>query len=131
MVSAVLGSLFSAARLTESHRGLIFSYVNNRTEVCTVPIYEYQCSKCGEVFEAFQKITDEPLSKCKFCQGKVEKLISQSSFQLKGSGWYLTDYARRSSSGPSDKPKADKTSEKATETKTDSTSTATGSDSKS
>ena len=72
-----------------------------------MPIYEYQCSKCGEVFEAFQKITDEPLSKCKFCQGKVEKLISQSSFQLKGTGWYLTDYAKRSSSGPSEKPKAE------------------------
>jgi putative FmdB family regulatory protein len=96
-----------------------------------VPIYEYQCSKCGEVFEAFQRITDEPLTKCKFCQGKVEKLISQSSFQLKGTGWYLTDYARRSSSGPSEKPKAGSTSEKASETKTDSTSTATGSDSKS
>ena len=99
-----------------------------------MPIYEYQCSKCGEVFEAFQKITDEPLSQCKFCQGKVEKLISQSSFQLKGSGWYLTDYARRNSSGPSDKPKSSSTSEKAAETKTSaetsSASTATGSDSK-
>ena len=83
-----------------------------------MPIYEYQCSKCGEVFEAFQKITDEPLSKCKFCQGKVEKLISQSSFQLKGTGWYLTDYAKRSSNGQSEKPKADASSEKAAETKT-------------
>jgi putative FmdB family regulatory protein len=81
-----------------------------------VPIYEYQCSKCGEVFEAFQKITDEPLTQCKFCQGKVEKLISQSSFQLKGSGWYLTDYSRRNSSGPSEKPKSSSTSEKTTET---------------
>ena len=98
-----------------------------------MPIYEYQCSKCGEVFEAFQRITDEPLTKCKFCQGKVEKLISQSSFQLKGSGWYLTDYARRSSSGSSDKPKPGNTSEKATETKTstDSTSNAASSESKS
>ena len=61
-----------------------------------MPIYEYKCSKCGEVFEAFQKITDSPLAACKFCQGKVEQLISQSSFQLKGSGWYLTDYAKKS-----------------------------------
>jgi putative FmdB family regulatory protein len=61
-----------------------------------VPIYEYQCSKCGEVFEAFQKINDKPLKQCKFCQGKVERLISQTSFRLKGSGWYLTDYARKS-----------------------------------
>jgi len=97
-----------------------------------VPIYEYQCTKCGEVFEAFQKITDEPSSKCKFCQAKVEKLISQSSFQLKGSGWYLTDYARRNSSGPSDKPKSSAATEKAPETKasTESSSTATSTESK-
>jgi putative FmdB family regulatory protein len=60
-----------------------------------VPIYEYRCSKCGETFEAFQKINDQPLTGCKFCQGKVEKLISHSSFQLKGSGWYLSDYAKK------------------------------------
>jgi putative FmdB family regulatory protein len=62
-----------------------------------VPIYEYQCTKCGEIFEAFQKITDKPVTRCRFCDGKVERLISQSSFQLKGSGWYLTDYAKKSS----------------------------------
>jgi putative FmdB family regulatory protein len=74
-----------------------------------VPIYEYQCSKCSEIFEAFQKITDEPLTQCKFCRGKVEKLFSQSSFQLKGSGWYLTDYAKKSScSTATEKPKAEK-----------------------
>jgi putative FmdB family regulatory protein len=97
-----------------------------------VPIYEYQCTKCGEVFEAFQKITDEPLSKCKFCQARVEKLISQSSFQLKGSGWYLTDYARRSSSGATDKPKTNGSSDKPAETKasTESKSTETSSESK-
>ena len=78
-----------------------------------MPIYEYQCTKCGEVFEAFQKITDEPLTECKFCHSKVEKLISHSSFQLKGSGWYLTDYARRSSSSSMDKPKTSESSEKA------------------
>jgi putative FmdB family regulatory protein len=67
-------------------------------EVCAVPIYEYKCSKCNEVFEAFQKISDLPLTECKFCGSKVEQLISQTSFQLKGSGWYLTDYAKKSSS---------------------------------
>ena len=71
-------------------------------EVRAVPIYEYKCARCGEVFEAFQKITDRPLTKCKFCQGKVEQLISHTSFQLKGSGWYLTDYSRKSR--PSDSP---------------------------
>ena len=60
-----------------------------------MPIYEYQCTKCGEVFEAFQKINDKPLAHCKFCNARVERLISQSSFQLKGSGWYLTDYAKK------------------------------------
>ena len=79
-----------------------------------MPIYEYQCSKCSEVFEAFQKITDDPLTECRFCQGQVEKLISQSSFQLKGTGWYLTDYANKSSSNSvSDKPKAEKETTKA------------------
>ncbi len=81
-----------------------------------MPIYEYQCTKCGEVFEAFQKITDEPLTSCKFCNSKVEKLISHSSFQLKGSGWYLTDYARRSSSSAMDKPKSTSESTDKTET---------------
>ena len=79
-----------------------------------MPIYEYQCSKCGEIFEAFQKISDDPLTECKFCQGKVEKLISQSSFQLKGSGWYLTDYAHKTSgSTPADKPKETESTPKA------------------
>ena len=85
-----------------------------------MPIYEYQCTKCGEVFEAFQKITDEPLTQCKFCKSKVEKLISHSSFQLKGSGWYLTDYARRSSSSAMDKPKSTEASDKAETTKSSS-----------
>ena len=83
-----------------------------------MPIYEYQCTKCGEIFEAFQKITDEPLTQCRFCQAKVEKLISHSSFQLKGSGWYLTDYARRSSSSGMDTPKASESSAKSEEKKT-------------
>jgi putative FmdB family regulatory protein len=95
-----------------------------------VPIYEYQCTKCGEIFEAFQKITDEPLSQCKFCHATVEKLISQSSFQLKGSGWYLTDYAHRSTSSPTDKPKSNGSPEKATESTT-STETETKSTEKS
>ena len=63
-----------------------------------MPIYEYRCAKCGEVFEALQKFSDAPLSNCKFCDGTVERLISSSSFQLKGSGWYLTDYAKKSGS---------------------------------
>lgn len=57
-----------------------------------MPIYEYECSACGNVFEAFQKITDDPLETCTVCNGRVQRLISQCSFQLKGSGWYVTDY---------------------------------------
>ncbi|MDR0841963.1 MAG: zinc ribbon domain-containing protein [Acidobacteriota bacterium] len=83
-----------------------------------MPIYEYECSECGKVFEAFQKIDDEPLTQCKFCQGKVEQLISHSNFQLKGSGWYLTDYAKRSSSPADDSPKSE-SSEKSSETKSE------------
>lgn len=57
-----------------------------------MPIYEYKCRKCGKQFEAFQGITDQELKSCQFCKGKVTKLVSLSSFSLKGSGWYATDY---------------------------------------
>ena len=59
-----------------------------------MPIYEYECSKCG-VIEVMQKIKDAPLKKCPECGGKVKKLVSQSSFHLKGSGWYATDYGSK------------------------------------
>jgi putative FmdB family regulatory protein len=58
-----------------------------------MPIYEYECSKCG-VFEHSQRIKDPALTKCPTCRRKVRRLISNTSFQLKGSGWYVTDYAR-------------------------------------
>ena len=69
-----------------------------------MPIYEYNCVKCG-TFEATQRITEKPLAKCPTCKGKVKKLISNTSFQLKGSGWYITDYARKgqTSDGKGDK----------------------------
>lgn len=57
-----------------------------------MPIYEYQCKKCGKGFEVFQGITDPAVSSCKFCHGSVRKLMSLSSFHLKGGGWYATDY---------------------------------------
>jgi putative FmdB family regulatory protein len=59
-----------------------------------MPIYEYQCQRCG-TFETTQRITEKPLAKCPTCRGKVKKLISNTSFQLKGTGWYITDYARK------------------------------------
>ncbi len=57
-----------------------------------MPVYEYQCQKCGEVEEVFQKISDLPRETCSHCEGTLKKIISQSSFHLKGSGWYVTDY---------------------------------------
>ncbi len=60
-----------------------------------MPIYEYVCEKCGTHLEVLQKMTDKPLTRCKSCGGRLEKIISQSSFILKGSGWYVTDYARK------------------------------------
>ena len=61
-----------------------------------MPIYEYECTKCGRIEEAWQKFSDSPLETCKHCSGKLHKLISQSSFHLKGTGWYATDYANKS-----------------------------------
>jgi putative FmdB family regulatory protein len=94
-----------------------------------MPIYEYQCQKCG-TFEATQRITDKPLAKCPTCKGKVKKLISNTSFQLKGTGWYVTDYARKGQNGdakPDAKP-ADGTKE-AKESKAESKKTETSSSS--
>jgi len=59
-----------------------------------MPIYEYECLSCHQVVEAVQKFSDAPLNKCAHCQGQLKKLISHTSFQLKGTGWYVTDYAR-------------------------------------
>ena len=67
-----------------------------------MPIYEYRCEKCG-VFEHTQRITDPALQRCPECKRKVRRLISNTSFQLKGSGWYVTDYAR--AGGGKDKEK--------------------------
>jgi putative FmdB family regulatory protein len=61
-----------------------------------MPIYEYQCDRCGRIEEVLQKITDKPLTHCNHCSGKLHKLISQSAFHLKGTGWYVTDYAGKS-----------------------------------
>jgi len=68
-----------------------------------MPIYEYKCDVCDRHFELFQKFSDEPLKACPECGGSVSKLISNSSFVLKGTGWYLTDYARADKNRPSDK----------------------------
>lgn len=83
-----------------------------------MPIYEYQCSKCG-IFEATQRIIDKPLAKCPTCKSKVKKLISNTSFQLKGTGWYITDYARKGKTGDGKAESAEGKSDSKKETKSD------------
>lgn len=61
-----------------------------------MPIYEYVCQKCDHHLEIMQKMSDKDLTKCPECKGKLEKIFSQTSFQLKGSGWYVSDYAGKS-----------------------------------
>jgi putative FmdB family regulatory protein len=70
-----------------------------------MPIYEYKCNRCG-VFEAMRGIRDAPLRKCPTCKGKVERQISRGSFILKGSGWYATDYASKSTPGSTESDSA-------------------------
>lgn len=77
-----------------------------------MPIYEYLCKGCDKHFEVVQKISDDPLKKCGSCGGRLNKLISQSSFHLKGSGWYVTDYGRKRAD-----PEKKKGAEKATPAK--------------
>ncbi|HLG15139.1 MAG TPA: FmdB family zinc ribbon protein [Blastocatellia bacterium] len=75
-----------------------------------MPIYEYVCGKCGSQIEVIQKVGDQVLKRCSKCRGKLEKLVSRSGFQFKGSGWYLTDYSSKSKSPTTDA--ADKSAEK-------------------
>ena len=97
-----------------------------------MPLYEYECDACGRRFEVIQKFSDEPLTTCERCGGTVRKLLSSPAIQFKGSGWYITDYARAgksetksgeakaegSAAGDSKKDsKSDATSETKTESK--------------
>ena len=66
-----------------------------------MPLYEYECKKCGHRFERIQKFSDAMVKKCPDCGGKVEQMISAPAVQFKGSGWYVTDYAKRSGSSSS------------------------------
>lgn len=66
-----------------------------------MPLYEYQCKKCGHRFERIQKFSDKMVKKCPDCGGVVEQMISAPAVQFKGSGWYVTDYAKKPSAGSS------------------------------
>lgn len=106
-----------------------------------MPIYEYGCQKCGRQMEVVQKISDKPLARCPSCRGKLTRLLSASALQFKGTGWYVTDYAKKGRDGDkkdgekkdgekkdSDKKGSDKKDgEKAVEKKKESGSKATAS----
>jgi putative FmdB family regulatory protein len=86
-----------------------------------MPLYDYQCAKCGAVFEVRQKFSEEPLKVHDHCGGAVERLLSAPALQFKGSGWYITDYARNGSgaNASGDGKPAATNSETKTETKTE------------
>jgi len=96
-----------------------------------MPIYEYKCQQCGAHFEKRQNVSDEPLTTCEKCHGKLEKQWSLSGFQFKGAGWYVTDYAGKSGraeSGGAEKSSSGEStgSSDSASKSTDSTTTATG-----
>jgi putative FmdB family regulatory protein len=86
-----------------------------------MPLYEYKCAKCGDVFELIQKFSDEPLHEHPGCGGAVEKLVSAAALQFKGSGWYVNDYGKNGSgakdSGGKEKPKSESDGKKSSESK--------------
>jgi putative FmdB family regulatory protein len=95
-----------------------------------MPIYEYQCKRCGHRFELIQKFADKPRSRCSECRGAVERLISAPAIRFKGTGWYVTDYADKkqkpegdeAKGGDSEAASSDKTESKKSE-KTDKSET--------
>jgi|SRR6185436_3763015 len=99
-----------------------------------MPLYEYRCEKCGR-FESLQKVSDGPLAACPTCGAPVERLISAPAFQFKGSGWYVTDYARSGSGGSESKDSgakgSDSKSSDGASAKSKEASTSTSADSKS
>lgn len=98
-----------------------------------MPLYEYECEKCGKHFEKIEKMGGPHLKKCPSCSGRVERLMSAPAIQFKGSGWYVTDYARSSNRGAekSDAGGDSGKSDSKAETKTDAkTETKTASESK-
>ena len=90
-----------------------------------MPLYEYQCDACEHRFEVIQKFSDAPLETCEKCGGPVRKLLSSPAIQFKGSGWYVTDYARAGkseSAAAKDGAKSETKTETKTETKSDTKS---------
>ena len=100
-----------------------------------MPLYEYLCKKCGHRFERIQKFSDPHVKKCPDCGGAVEQVISAPAVQFKGSGWYVTDYAKKSSgsgsSSSSDGDSGGKSESKSDSSKSESKSDSSKSESKS
>ena len=84
-----------------------------------MPLYEYECKKCGHRFEKIQKFSDKMIKKCPECGGRVEQLVSAPAVQFKGSGWYVTDYAKKSHVPASDSGSKDSKESKKEESKKD------------
>ncbi len=84
-----------------------------------MPLYEYECDACGHRFEVIQKFSDTPIEKCPACGGAVHKLQSAPSFQFKGSGWYITDYAKKDGAGSGKADSSSKNGSSAASDKTD------------
>ena len=91
-----------------------------------MPLYEYQCKKCHSLTERIQKFSDEPLTVCPHCGGEMEQLLSAPAVQFKGSGWYVTDYAKRAGSSGSSSGNGSTTSSNS-ESKTEAPKTETAS----
>jgi len=97
-----------------------------------MPLYEYQCDACGARFELIRKFSDPPLEVCPTCgKGPVQKLISSPAFQFKGSGWYITDYARKSGGGDSKGGESRSGESKRSDSKSDNQASSSSSESKS
>ena len=95
-----------------------------------MPLYEYQCEACHKRFEKIQKFSDPPIETCPSCGGRVNKLLSSPAIQFKGTGWYITDYAKKSSTDSSSKTSS-ATSSSDTSTTTTTTPPASTTDSSS
>jgi putative FmdB family regulatory protein len=85
-----------------------------------MPLYEYECKKCHHRFERIQKFSDPHVKKCPKCGGPIEQVISAPAVQFKGSGWYVTDYAKKSSTGSASSSNGDSSPKKDTKAKDES-----------
>jgi putative FmdB family regulatory protein len=93
-----------------------------------MPIYEYECAKCRKTIEVIQKMSDKPLKKHQGCGGSLTKLISAAGFQFKGTGWYVTDYARKATNTESKESKDTSSNGKEVSTESKTSDSKTGSD---